>query len=134
MQRANTIALNNLAYALAVHLGKPAEALPHARRAMSLAPRVASIVDTLGWTEYLLGNHEVASNLLTEAIRLEPEQAEIRLHAAIVYAAMGRREQSQAELDTGLSLPHVAESAAPCTLIYIRLSSAGVVRGPQRMV
>ena len=76
------MALNNLAYNLAVHLGKPAEALPLARRAVSLAPQVGTTLDTLARTEHLLGNHEVASKLFGEAIRLDPTQPEIRLHAA----------------------------------------------------
>jgi uncharacterized protein (TIGR03790 family) len=117
IQPTNVVALNNLAYALAVHLRRPAEALPHARRAMSLAPRAGVIIDTLAWTEHLLGNHEAASKLLAEAIRLEPKQAEIRLHAAIVYAARGTLDRSVEELKEALRLqPELASREDVMTL------------------
>jgi len=101
---ANLVALNNLAYALAVRRNQPTEALPFARKAASLAPRVGGVVDTLGWIEHLLGNHQVAADLLAYAVRLESTNAEIRLHAAIVYAVLGREQQSQAELEYALKL------------------------------
>lgn len=104
LQSTNVIALNNLAYALAVRKNQPAEALPFARRAASLAPRAGAVLDTLGWVEHLLGNHEVAAKLFADAVRLDANNAEIRLHAAIVYAAAGQREQSQAELAQALKL------------------------------
>jgi uncharacterized protein (TIGR03790 family) len=104
LQPGNVVALNNAAYALAVYLGKPAEALPLANRAVSLAPRVGTIIDTLAWTEHLLGEHAVAAKLLADAIRLEPRQAEIRLHAAIVYAALKQWDRADAELKEALRL------------------------------
>jgi Flp pilus assembly protein TadD len=83
---------------------QPAEALPFARKAASLAPRVERVLDTLGWIEHLLGNHQVAADLLADAVRLESNSAEIRLHAAIVYAALGRGQQSRVELEQALKL------------------------------
>lgn len=97
-QPRNSVALNNLAYALGVHLKSPKEALPFARRAVAAAPESAGILDTLGWIEYLAGNTTEAVRLLTEASRRAPGNAEIRLHAAIVSAAAG----SWAETDTHL--------------------------------
>jgi hypothetical protein len=61
MQPTNVIALNNLAYALAVRHNAPAEALPLEKRAFGLAPRSALVLDTLGWVEHLLGNQDVAA-------------------------------------------------------------------------
>jgi uncharacterized protein (TIGR03790 family) len=104
IQPENIIALNNLAYALAVRNKQPTEALPYARKAASLAPRNGSILDTLGWIEHLLGNHEVAAGIFTDAVRVMPADAEVRLHAAVVYAAAGRDEESKKELAEALKL------------------------------
>jgi len=104
LQPANIIALNNLAYALAVRSNQPAEALPLARKAATLAPRSGSILDTLGWIEHLLGNHEVAADLLRDAVKLLPTDAEVRLHAAVVSAAAGRNEEAMKQLEEALKL------------------------------
>ena len=104
LQPANIVALNNLAYALAVRSNQPAEALPFARKAASLAPRNGSVLDTLGWVEHLLGNHEVAADIFKDVVRLLPADAEVRLHAAVVNAAAGRREQAKKELEEALKL------------------------------
>ena len=104
LQPGNIIALNNLAYALAVRSNQPAEALPFAKRAASLAPRNGAILDTLGWIEHLLGNHDVAADIFRDAVQVMPADAEIRLHAAIVYAAAGRDEESKKELEEALRL------------------------------
>jgi uncharacterized protein (TIGR03790 family) len=104
LQPANVFALNNLAYALAVRSNQPAEALTFARKAASLAPRNGSILDTLGWIEHLLGNHEVAAGIFRDAVRVMPADAEVRLHAAVVFAAAGRDEESKKELAEALKL------------------------------
>src|SRR4029453_3360414 len=66
------IALNNLAYHLAVRENTPGEALPLARRAVSLQPENPSMLDTLGWIEHLLGNDESAVRSLVQASKLAP--------------------------------------------------------------
>jgi tetratricopeptide (TPR) repeat protein len=118
------VALNNLAFALAVHLGKPAEAQPIAKRAAALAPRVGTVLDTLAWTEHLLGNEEAASKLLGDAIRLDPKEPEIRLHAAIVYAATGLLEQSRVELQEALRLDAQLASSDEVKQLQSRLAAA----------
>ncbi len=98
LEPTNVAVLNNLAFALAVRRKAPAEALPFARRAASLAPRSGAILDTLGWVEHLLGNHAEAATLVGQAVQLLPAQAEIRLHAAIIYAAIEKVDCAEAEL------------------------------------
>jgi uncharacterized protein (TIGR03790 family) len=110
LQPANVVALNNLAYALAVHLGVPAEALPLARRAAALAPRVGTILDTLAWIEHLLGNDVEAARLLETAISLDPSIAEIHLHAAVVFAAVGREDRAKQALREAIRLDAALES------------------------
>ena len=104
LQPANMVAVNNLAYALAVHKSAPAEALPLAKRAAALAPRVGSVLDTWAWVEHLLGNHAAAAKLLSDAIKLDPAVGEVRLHAAAVAAALGDRPKAQSELTEALRL------------------------------
>ena len=104
LQPTNVIALNNIAYALAMRGNALAEALPLAKRAASLAPRSASVLDTWAWIEHLLGNHDAAGRILDDAIKLDPRLAEMRLHAAIVAAALGDRAKAESELKEALRL------------------------------
>ena len=129
LQPASVVALNNLAYGLAVHLGKPAEALPYAKRAATLAPTVGTIVDTLAWTEHLLGNHEVAAKLLDDAIRFDPKQPEIRLHAAVVYAALKLWDRSEVQLKEALRLNPALETREEVQQLRKQSGSRPYARG-----
>ncbi len=98
------VALNNLAYALAVHKSVPAEALPLAQKAYIASKRNAQIADTLGWIYYLLGSHQDAEKYLTEGAKMAPDHAEIQLHLAHVYAALGRKDAALGALNRSLQL------------------------------
>jgi tetratricopeptide (TPR) repeat protein len=98
------VALNNLAYALAVRKNMPADALPFAQKAYIAARRNAQIADTLGWIYYLLGNHEDADKYLAEAVKMAPDHAEIQLHLALNYASLGRTDAALAALNRSLQL------------------------------
>ena len=100
----SVLALNNLAYHIAVRGKMPGEALPLARRAVALQPENASILDTLGWIEHLLGNDESAVKSLAQAAKLAPTLAEARFHAAIVFGALGALPNARAELAEALKL------------------------------
>jgi tetratricopeptide (TPR) repeat protein len=100
----NVLALNNLAYALAVRNGKPEEALPLALKAYSLSKAQPQIADTLGWIHYLLGNRVEAEKLLTAARDAAPAAGEIRLHLARVYADSGQKDLAVSELRRSLEL------------------------------
>jgi len=68
------------------------------------------VLDTLGWVEHLVGNHSVAADIFKQAVTSEPNNAEIRVHAAIVNAAAGRPEQAQKDLDQALKIdPSLAD-------------------------
>ena len=66
------MALNNLAYALAVRKGELREALPLAERARTLAPQSGLIADTLGWIYFMSGNSGKALPIIEKAARLSP--------------------------------------------------------------
>jgi uncharacterized protein (TIGR03790 family) len=104
----HVVSLNNLAYQLAVHKNQPSDALALAERARRLTgsnPALAgSVSDTLGWIQHLLGNEREAIRWLAEAVRLVPANPEIRLHAALAYAAGGQLDASLAELTRAVEL------------------------------
>jgi len=100
----NVVALNNLAYALAVRKKQPAEGLAYAERAYTLARGSGTVADTLAWVQHLLGRDQEAAQLLGAAVRQEPANAEIRLHAAVVFAALGMVDAAATELKEALRL------------------------------
>jgi Flp pilus assembly protein TadD len=97
-------ALNNLAYALAVRKGQPAEALPLAEKAYGVGKGTPSIADTLGWIQHLNGDDAAAMRYLEEALKAAPQNPEIHLHAAIVYAALGKTDEAKKSLAQALKL------------------------------
>ena len=104
IQPDNVIALNNLAYAIAVRRNAPKEALPLAEKAYALAGRNPSIADTLGFIVHLAGDDRRAKGLLAEAIQGAPQVANVRVHAATVLAALGEKDAAQQELAKALEL------------------------------
>jgi uncharacterized protein (TIGR03790 family) len=101
----NIIALNNLAYALAVRKGQAAEAIGFAERAMRLSGgRSLEVADTLAWVQHLLGRDTEAAGILDRLVKTAPERAMIRLHAAVVYAALERLQEAAAELQEAVRL------------------------------
>jgi uncharacterized protein (TIGR03790 family) len=101
----NVVALNNLAYALAVRMGQPAEAIGLAERAMTLtAGKSTEIADTLAWVQHLLGRDADAIRILERVVKAAPARAELRLHAAVVYGALGKLEAADVELREAVRL------------------------------
>ena len=106
----NVLALNNLAYLLAVRTRNPNEGLPFAERAHALAPGVGNISDTLAWVHHLLGNKSQASRYIADALRSEPNNAEVRLHAAAILLDAGDLEGAKREYAKAVELqPAIAE-------------------------
>jgi Tfp pilus assembly protein PilF len=107
----NVLALNNLAYALAVRRGAPVEALPLAEKAYGLARDNPNIADTLGWIRHLIGESEKARGLLETAAQAAPQNAEIHLHFAVVLAALGQNAPAATELARALELDPQLETS-----------------------
>jgi tetratricopeptide (TPR) repeat protein len=100
----DAVALNNLAYYLAVRAGDATAALPLARRAQLASPRAPGVLDTLGWTYYLLGDLEQANRLVTMAARGAPKSADIHLHLAQILFAGGYVAPAREALDRAIEL------------------------------
>jgi uncharacterized protein (TIGR03790 family) len=124
IQPNNTVALNNLAYDIAVRENKPAEAIAMARKALALAPREATILDTVGWIEYLMGNTAEGAKLLVQASRGAPGNPEIRLHAAFALASQGARAAATTELSAALKLSPALEKRPDVQQLKTRLDAA----------
>ena len=100
----HVIALNNLAYALAVHRNVPEDALPLAERAVSRAPNNPTVLETLAWIRYLMKDHVNAARLMERVVRANVPNPEVRIHAAAVFAAVGSRTIAQRELAVALKM------------------------------
>lgn len=121
LQPNNAVALNNLAYDMAVRQKKPLEALPLARKALTLSNGDATVVDTVGWIEYLLGNTAEAARLLVQAAKGAPRNPDVRLHAAIALASQGARGAASAELAEAIRLDPAIETRPEVTELRGRL-------------
>ena len=104
LQPNNAIALNNVAYILAVQKHAPQEAKEPADKALRLMPNDPNVADTAGWVAYLAGDYDRASRLLTQAAAGSPKSPEIRLHAAFAFEAAGAKAAALTELEAALKL------------------------------
>ena len=97
----NVVALNNAAW-LYQGMADP-RALGLAERALSRAPDNAAVLDTLG-TILLKQNREAdAIGHLEKAAQLAPKTLETRYHLAQAQAALGRKAEARATLQTVLA-------------------------------
>ena len=86
-------------------------ALALARRAAMLAPNDANVLDTLAWVHHLSGDSGEAARVIVQALRDNPDQAVVRLHAAIIFATAGRTAAAEAQLNEALRLDPALESS-----------------------
>lgn len=96
--------MNALGYLYADENFNLREALRLTQRAVDLAPGNAAIVDSLGWAQYRLGKCDEAVDTLLRAVRLAPDEPELRYHLGAAYAKCGRRAAARVELRKSLLL------------------------------
>jgi len=118
------IALNDLAYALAVGKHAPDEALPLAKRAYRVPHAAAEAADTLAWIYHLLGRDGEAEPLITTAARLMPGKPEVLLHAAIILAATGNGGGAIKNLDAAVRLDATLDQRADVQELRKRLPAS----------
>ncbi|WP_455198843.1 tetratricopeptide repeat protein [Kaarinaea lacus] len=87
----NAQALNALGYTLADRTERYEEALKYIERALAVQPEDAAIIDSMGWIQYRLGNHEKAIEHLRRALELIKDP-EIAAHLGEVLWDMGNRQ------------------------------------------
>jgi tetratricopeptide (TPR) repeat protein len=100
----DVLALNNLAYDLAVHAHRPEEALPLAERAARSAKDSPGVLDTLAWVQHLLKRDvEAAATMrLVDVNRLQ--SSELLWHAAAIDAAVNDMPRAVAELELAIKI------------------------------
>ncbi|MGE3843407.1 MAG: TIGR03790 family protein [Vicinamibacterales bacterium] len=86
----SVIALNNLAYVMAVRQKKPEDALVMAERAYALSRGNPTIADTVAWIHHLAGHKAQAVKFAMESTRGAQQNAEIQLHGAIIFLEAGQ--------------------------------------------
>ncbi len=86
----NAHALNALGYTLADQTNRHQEALKLLEQALALKPEDPFILDSMGWVQYRLGNHEAAIGYLKRALGKRPD-AEIAAHLGEVLWISGDR-------------------------------------------
>jgi tetratricopeptide (TPR) repeat protein len=97
----NAQALNALGYTLADRTHRYQEALGYIKRALAVQPEDAAIMDSMGWVQYRLGNHEKAVNYLRRALSLISDP-EIAAHLGEVLWEMGNKKDAMAVLKKAL--------------------------------
>ena len=100
--------LNNFAFLLANDLDDPQRALPYAERAAELAPGSATILDTLGWTQFQAGQPNAARQTLRRSIDLQPLAAN-HYHLGCVLADVGETGRARELLRRAVELARAAE-------------------------
>ena len=121
------IALNNLAYLLAVYKDAAEEALPLAERAAAIHGNVqnfedvlrlveravtrnvnvnvSTVLDTVAWIQHLLGRHADAARTMAAAISgSPPEDPELFWHAAVIFSDTHDRARATLMLQNALRL------------------------------
>lgn len=88
-------ALNALGYTLADKSNRYSEALSLLTRALALRPDEAAILDSYGWLQYRMGNHESAIEYLRRAYQ-HNQDAEIAAHLGEVLWVSGKRSEAKA--------------------------------------
>jgi tetratricopeptide (TPR) repeat protein len=106
----DVISLNNLAWILSEVKKKPDDALPFAMKAQQAAPKLASVIDTLGWIHYRRQAYGEAEKFLTQAVERAPTDAGVRFHLGMVYAKLGRAQDAVSALRRAAQLdPKLAD-------------------------
>ena len=99
IDNSNVMALNNLAYTLA--LSDPEEALKYAQQAMEIAPDSAAVQDTIGWVYYRKAIYPTAASHLEAAVAKDPTPRR-QFHLAMAYLKSGKQDLGQKTLTLAL--------------------------------
>ncbi len=90
----NAHALNALGYTLADSTTRFDEAHELIQQALSIRPNDPFILDSMGWVQYRMGNHDLAIEYLEKALA-KREDAEIAAHLGEVLWTSGARDRAQ---------------------------------------
>jgi len=97
----NVEALNALGYTLADRTTRYEEALGYIKHALELQPDSFFILDSMGWVQYRMGNHQEAVKYLQRAIALQWD-SEIAAHLGEVLWVIGDQKGARKIWDSAL--------------------------------
>ncbi|RDH45657.1 tetratricopeptide repeat protein [Zooshikella ganghwensis] len=89
----NALALNALGYTLANKTSRLQEAKKLIEQAYSITPNDPAVIDSLGWVEFRLGNHQQALTLLRKAFAAFPDH-EVAAHLGEVLWVLGKKQEA----------------------------------------
>jgi Flp pilus assembly protein TadD len=101
---AQPVAANNLAYRMLMNGGNVDVALSLAQTARRSMPNAPSTADTLAWAYYSKGTYGFSRDLLEEAVKADPNNAEYQNHLGKVYAKLGDKGNATTHLKKAISL------------------------------
>jgi len=90
----NAMVLNALGYTLADRTTRYEEALTLIKRAKELKPDDPAITDSLGWTQFRLGNYQQAIELLEQAMTEYPDH-EVAAHLGEALWVTGQQQRAR---------------------------------------
>ncbi len=96
--------LNYMAYSWAVHGQNLAQAKDMLSKAVALDPNDGAVIDSLGYVEMKLGDTQAAITLLTQAVQLSADDAEVNGHLGDAFWQAGRPLQADYQWQRALSL------------------------------
>ncbi|MDX2023495.1 MAG: tetratricopeptide repeat protein [Deltaproteobacteria bacterium] len=97
-------ALNFWAFVAAEKKHMLPKALGRAQAALAFDPGSAAIMDTVGWIHMQMDNATAATPFLEGAAAIEPNDAEILGHVAVLYAKQGKTELASRNVTRALEL------------------------------
>jgi len=110
----NVIALNNLAWIIREQ--NPAQALEYARKASTLAPDSADVLDTLAVVEYANKDYPRARRSIERALKAKPDNPSMLYHSAMIAVALEDKAAARATLEQLLAantdFPEIAAAKA----------------------
>ena len=90
----NSLVLNNFAYSLAERGIQLHNALKMAQEAVAKDSLNSSYLDTMGWVYYQLGEYELAEKFISEAAKLDKQNATIMEHLGDITFKRGKKNEA----------------------------------------
>lgn len=108
----NATALNNLGYFLAERDARLSEALTLIERAVAIEPLNGSFLDSLGWTQFKLGNTEKAREYLEKALAQTRRNPTLHEHLGDVLHKLGKLTDARRAWEKALEYTLEADETA----------------------
>ena len=107
--------LNYLGYSWAQHGEQLDKAAAMLKQAAGLDPNDGAVIDSLGYVTLRQGDTKTAVDLLTQAVELDPDSAEVNAHLGDAFWQAGRKLQANYQWQRALGLQPDAKLRAEIT-------------------